>query len=77
MVGLGKFAFDQLWRILKKRGEPLPSPRPRFAHGLQVAVRPGLTLLASFHPSQQNTFTGKLTEEMFDAVWSRARQLLD
>jgi uracil-DNA glycosylase len=76
MVALGKFAFDQLWRILKSRGEVLPTPRPKFGHGLEVGVRPGLTVLASFHPSQQNTFTGKLTEEMFDGVWSRARELL-
>jgi uracil-DNA glycosylase family 4 len=77
MVALGKFAFDQLWRILKANGEALPSPRARFQHGLEVRVRPDLTLMASFHPSQQNTFTGKLTEEMFDRVWTRARGLLD
>jgi uracil-DNA glycosylase family 4 len=77
MVALGKFAFDQLWRVLKARGEALPSPRSRFSHGLEVKIRDGLFLLASFHPSQQNTFTGKLTEEMFDGVWLRARQLMD
>jgi uracil-DNA glycosylase family 4 len=76
MVALGKFAFDQLWRILLGVGEPLPSPRPRFQHGLEVGARPELSLLASFHPSQQNTFTGKLTEEMFDQVWARARVLV-
>jgi uracil-DNA glycosylase family 4 len=75
MVALGKFAFDQLWRILGRRGENLPSPRPRFSHGLEVGVRSGLHLLASYHPSQQNTFTGKLTEEMFHSIWSRAREL--
>jgi uracil-DNA glycosylase family 4 len=76
MVALGKFAFDQVWRILRDRGEGLPSPRPRFSHGLEVEVRPEVFLLASFHPSQQNTFTGKLTEEMFDQVWARARRLV-
>jgi uracil-DNA glycosylase family 4 len=76
MVALGKFAFDQLWRILKSRGRTLPSPRPRFTHGLEVGTDPELTLLASFHPSQQNTFTGKLTEEMFDGIWARAREIL-
>jgi len=76
IVALGKFGFDQLWRILKKRGEDLPSPRPRFGHGLEVAVRPDLTVMASFHPSQQNTFTGKLTEVMFDAIWARAKELM-
>lgn len=77
MVPLGKFAYDQLWRILKARGEPLPRRRPTFAHGLEIPVRPSLRILASFHPSQQNTFTGKLTEEMFDGIWSRVRALLD
>jgi len=76
MVALGKFAFDQLWRILKDSAEPLPSPRPQFHHGLEVEVRPDLTLLALYHPSQQNTFTGKLTEEMFDRIWARARELI-
>jgi uracil-DNA glycosylase family 4 len=77
VVALGRFAFDQLWRILQNRGEPLPRPRTSFTHGAEVRVRPGLTLLASYHPSQQNTFTGTLTEEMFDAVWARARVFLD
>jgi uracil-DNA glycosylase len=77
MVALGKFAFDQLWRILKSRGEAIPSPRPRFAHGLEVEIRHGLTILASFHPSQQNTFTGRLTEVMFDRIWARAGELVE
>jgi len=77
LVALGRFAFDQLWRILQSRGEPLPRPRTSFAHGAEVPVRPGLTLLASYHPSQQNTFTGTLTEEMFDAVWARAKTILE
>jgi uracil-DNA glycosylase len=76
MVALGKFAFDQLWRILQSRGEELPRPRVDFGHGVEVKVKPGLTLLTSFHPSQQNTFTGKLTEEMFAGVWTRARELV-
>lgn len=75
-VALGKFAFDQMWRILRARGEPLPRPRVPFGHGVEQLVRPGMTLLASFHPSQQNTFTGTLTEEMFDGIWARARTLL-
>jgi len=76
MVALGRFAYHQLWRILQDRGEALPRPRVPFGHGVEVEVRRGLTLLGSYHPSQQNTFTGTLTQEMFVAVWSRARGLL-
>jgi uracil-DNA glycosylase len=52
-------------------------PRPRFGHLAEVAVSDDrdLVVVCSFHPSQQNTFTGKLTMEMFDAVFTRARQL--
>jgi uracil-DNA glycosylase family 4 len=76
MVALGKFGFDQLWRILQARGAELPRPRASFRHGAEVEIDPKLTLLASYHPSQQNTFTGKLTEEMFDDVWTRAKAML-
>lgn len=72
LVALGKFAFDQLWRVLQDRGEPMPRPRTRFRHGVEVEIRSDLVLIASYHPSQQNTFTGTLTEPMFDAVWARA-----
>ena len=76
VVALGKFGYDQLWRVLQARREPLPKPKTAFAHGVEIPVRSGLTLLGSYHPSQQNTFTGTLTEEMFDRVWSRARNLI-
>ena len=74
-VALGAFGYGQLLRVLEGRGVELPRPRPRFAHGLEVNLPGPLTVLASYHPSQQNTFTGTLTEEMFDRVWSRARTL--
>lgn len=73
IVALGAFAWVQALAVLAARGHPLPSPRPRFGHGAEVRLGPSLTLLGSYHPSQQNTFTGTLTVEMFDAVWARAR----
>jgi uracil-DNA glycosylase family 4 len=75
IVALGGFAFLQTLRVLADRGHVIPRPRPRFGHGAEVPVGEGIVLLASFHPSQQNTFTGKLTEEMFDRIWARARDL--
>ncbi len=72
IVCLGGFAFDQLLRVLAGRGLPVPSPRPRFGHGSVVALE-GRTVLGSYHPSQQNTFTGRLTEEMLDDVFADAR----
>ncbi len=73
VVALGGMAFSQVLRILHGRGVTVPTPRPRFVHGLEVDLRPsGPVLIASYHPSQQNTFTGRLTEEMLDAVFARA-----
>lgn len=69
---LGRFGYLALWRHLAASGVKLPRPRPEFAHGLAVELA-DYTLLASFHPSQQNTFTGKLTEEMLDQVLVSAR----
>jgi len=74
VVTLGGFAYVQTLRILADRGARVPRPRPRFGHGTEVELGT-VTLLASYHPSQQNTFTGKLTEPMFDAIWRRAREL--
>ena len=77
VVALGGLAFAQILRVLSDRGAPVPVPRPRFGHGVEVPLAGHPTLLASYHPSQQNTFTGKLTESMFDRVWARARALAD
>jgi uracil-DNA glycosylase len=74
IVVLGAYAYDAVGRVLAARGTPLPRPRPRFGHGAEVPAG-RYTIVCSFHPSQQNTFTGKLTEPMFDAVFARARQL--
>ena len=77
IVALGGLAYTQTLRVLCARGIPVPRPRPRFGHAVEVPLTDDLTLLASYHPSQQNTFTGKLTEAMFDQVWSRARTLAE
>jgi uracil-DNA glycosylase family 4 len=74
VVALGRLAFDACWRVLAAR-DILPRPRPVFGHGVEYALRGGLTVIASFHPSQQNTFTGKLTQGMLQAVFNRARVL--
>lgn len=66
VVCLGGFGYDAACRHFGVR------PRPKFGHGVEVVLDSGLTLLCSFHPSQQNTFTGRLTEEMLDAVFARA-----
>lgn len=75
IVALGSLAYVQTLRIISGRGVSVPRPRVRFGHGVEVPLAPDLTVLCSYHPSQQNTFTGKLTEEMFDGIWSRAREL--
>jgi len=74
---LGAFAWDAALRLLAASADPpwpLPRPRPRFGHGAELEAE-RYTLLGCFHPSQQNTFTGKLTEPMIDAVLRRARVL--
>ncbi len=76
LLCLGGFGWAQAFRILSAMGCEVPRPRPVFGHGSEVTLPDGLTVLGSYHPSQQNTFTGRLTEEMLDAVLSRARKLL-
>jgi uracil-DNA glycosylase len=65
-VALGAFAYEALAGVIGLR------PRPRFGHGVEAPLADGRTVLCSFHPSQQNTFTGRLTEDMLDAVFERA-----
>jgi uracil-DNA glycosylase len=69
LLCLGRFAYDVVARELGIR------PRPRFGHGVEVRSGAGPAVLCSYHPSQQNTFTGKLTEPMLDSVVTRALQL--
>ena len=85
VVALGGFAFDNALRVWGARGHRVPSPKPAFGHGHEVqlglagdssATPAAPILLASYHPSQQNTFTGVLTEAMLDAVFARAREIL-
>jgi uracil-DNA glycosylase len=74
IVALGSFAWDGALRALRALGEEIPRPKPRFGHGAEAPVG-RFTLLGCYHPSQQNTFTGKLTESMLDATFARAREL--
>ncbi len=74
IVALGGFAWDGALRALRALGNEIPKPRPRFGHGTE-AVADDWTLLGCYHPSQQNTFTGRLTEPMLDEVFSRAGEL--
>jgi uracil-DNA glycosylase family 4 len=82
---LGGLAFRSALDLARYRGYALPKPLPRFGHGAEVVLEPSagapaarapLTLLGCYHPSQQNTFTGRLTAAQMDAVLSRARQLV-
>jgi len=76
VITLGRVAFDTFLKTFTAQGGELPKPRPRFSHGAEYPLSGRLTLIASFHPSQQNTFTGKLTEKMWDAVFQQARTIL-
>ncbi|MEY3734651.1 MAG: hypothetical protein RL347_2010, partial [Actinomycetota bacterium] len=74
LVALGGFAWQSALRALAELGEPVPSPRPKFGHGATAQVG-DRWLVGCYHPSQQNTFTGRLTEPMLDDVLGRARGL--
>jgi len=74
LVALGSWGWDGALRAARALGEPAPRPKPRFGHGAEAELG-RWTLLGSYHPSQQNTFTGRLTEPMLDAVLARAREL--
>jgi uracil-DNA glycosylase family 4 len=71
IVALGSYAWDGVLRALRQMGRDVPRPKPRFGHGAEADAG-GYKLLGCFHPSQQNTFTGRLTEAMLDRIFARA-----
>ena len=76
VVALGRLAFDACWRVLAVQGVDV-RPRPAFSHGAERTLPSGVTVLASFHPSQQNTFTGRLTPAMLESIFARARAIAE
>ena len=76
IVCLGGFAYEAAVRLLRESGYHLPHPPPKFGHGVRVPVQGGPTLVLSYHPSQQNTFTGRLTPRMLDDVFAAAREII-
>ena len=77
VIALGKIALDSFLVAYQEFGGAVPKPRPKFAHGVEYRLPGGLRLICSYHPSQQNTFTGKLTKPMFQRIFHRARALLE
>jgi uracil-DNA glycosylase len=77
VVGLGRIAFDAAAGAIRDAGRGAAPRRPVFGHGVEHRIGDRLTLVGSYHPSQQNTFTGRLTEPMLDAVFARAAELVE
>ncbi len=77
VVGLGQVGFNAYLRTRKALGMPNPKPAPKFGHAKVVDLSDGIALVGSYHPSQQNTFTGRLTEPMLDEVFELARKLIE
>jgi uracil-DNA glycosylase family 4 len=76
IVALGRIAFDACWRVVAATRDVRVKPRPRFAHGAVYPTAQGVTIIASYHPSRQNTNTGKLTARMLARVFEQARRAL-
>lgn len=77
VIALGKIAFDEYLKTCQSLGYERPTPRPKFSHGAEYEFPVGMKLLGSYHPSQQNTFTGTLTRPMFHRIFRRAKALID
>ena len=77
VVALGKIAFDSYLTARREMGQETPAPKPRFSHRAAHRLPDGKTLVSSYHPSRQNTQTGRLTREMFEGVFSDVRRLLE
>lgn len=77
VVALGMIGFKTYFAARKQLGWPSPAPVPLFGHGRAAKLPDGVTVISSYHPSQQNTLTGKLTEKMLDDVFRMARSLVD
>jgi uracil-DNA glycosylase family 4 len=71
VVALGRLAYDAYWRVMNARGITM-SPKLKFGHGMTCSPRGGPSVIASYHPSQQNTFTGRLTPQMLEAIFEEA-----
>jgi uracil-DNA glycosylase family 4 len=76
VVALGKIAFDSFLKAYAENGGLVPRPRPRFRHGGSYQLGRELMLFACYHPSQQNTFTGRLTRTMFRTIFKAAKEKL-
>ena len=77
MICLGQIAFKETLFLLESELRIKFTPKPKFSHGNTFKTSRDLTIIGSYHPSQQNTFTGKLTEEMFDTVFRKALHILN
>ena len=77
VVALGKIAFDAFLAAARAADIEIPKPRPQFGHGSLHRLANGLVLLGSYHPSQQNTQTGRLTRPMFEGIFVKVREILD
>jgi len=76
VIALGRIAFDSFLAAYRENGGEVPKPWPRFGHGASVLLPNGLTLISSYHPSQQNTFTGKLVRASFHRIFKKSRAVL-